>query len=249
VISVNSSVEIEVLRANYPFIHFVESAESGAPYVSSLLKAGLDSGAPVFGILNSDIRYRGDRPILKALFERTSGRIVYANRWESAAGESVPSQPYLYGFDVFLLDRQFADPQAVTGFRMGMPWWDYLLLYDLASKQLPMSSVRSPLFTHLTHPQNWDGAAWRRGLELVSERISKRAREEGPIAALLGQICKHYSPGALPGYMARESRGGVGVLLGTAMVAYVREHCDEVLWAEPNGSGGGYDLRVAHRRT
>lgn len=251
VVSVNNADEIQRLTPLYPQVRFEPlktAAPNGArvhlPEISELLRVGKElSPEDCFALVNSDIEYLGNAGTLRALFEEARGGVVYGNRHERAFNEAEPSLPYLYGYDVFIMDSRVVDPGEMDGFRIGVPWWDYLLLYEMAARGVRLAFVGSPIFAHLTHDQKWDGGSWRVGLSMVAARLRRKASMEGAVAGLFAHFCRSLDYNALPAYLMQEYREPVGVVLGTSMVTFVRERCDRVLWTEEDPRSGTVRLR------
>ncbi|MHB8285902.1 MAG: hypothetical protein ACYDD1_14665 [Caulobacteraceae bacterium] len=245
-ISVNSEEEISTLEPQYPGVRFVElKAEptagnpKGLPYISDILKLGheLDQGA-VFGIVNSDIQFTGDRQVLSEIFRATIGGAAFCNRVERHPVSHFLSLPYLYGYDFVVLDNQFISPKELIGFPIGVPWWDYLLLYLLAARDVPLCKLAGPVISHLTHATAWSGEAWSHQFARVATKLREMSDEEGPTAAILGQICRHFEAGVLPGFVADQIPVELGTLIGNSMVSYIAERCEKVLWFEMDWVNG-----------
>jgi hypothetical protein len=197
------------------------------------------SSGGVFALVNSDIDFRGDVATLDALFEHAQGGAVYGHRCDTIRPGGPPGLPYLYGYDVFFVDAPSVQPASMAGFRIGTPWWDYVLLYDLATRGTPLTMVGSPVFAHLRHPANWKPRAWRSGLALTAAVLRGRAAGDGPLASTLGHLCRSFEADVAPGYQMAEQRGPIGAALGAAMVEHIRERTTGVLWWEPDVGQAG----------
>jgi hypothetical protein len=240
VVSVNNAAEIALLEQSFPDVEFVMSSagQSGAnpkglPSISELLEVGCARPAgSVFAITNSDVAFRGDSDVLQSIFTAGQGGCVYANRYEWAPTSSEPGLPYLYGYDLFVVENTLVSPIEMADFCIGAPWWDYLFLYLLAARDAPLTVVGSPVISHSTHDQQWKFESWRHGLALVAKRIRRLTEEEGPAAALLGYICRSFEEGAISGFAMDRITSELGTVLGTAMVGYIAEISQQVLWFE-----------------
>ena len=238
VISVNNEAEISLLADDYKGVLFVPCQKEVAvnnprhlPTLSEILTLGvsLDTVA-VFAIANSDVSFGGGRQMLEALFEAAKGRVIFSNRHEHAPTGAEVGLPYLYGYDFVLLDKEYVVPDEMKGFLIGSPWWDYLFLYLLAGRDVPLSMLTSPIIVHSTHTQAWNHARWRDGFSEVAKRIRELASEEGPAAALLSFMCRNMEADVLPGFAANEIVTQFGITLGAAMVCYIGQRCEDVLW-------------------
>lgn len=237
VISVNTPAEISTLEPSYPGVLFVESTAAksasnpkGLPHISELISAGQDNAKnEVFAIANSDVLYEGDSSILSDLFSNAREGVIFSHRFERSPIGTAPGLPYLYGFDVVIANKRFLLPSELEGFFIGSPWWDYLFLYLLAARNVPIINCISPLMSHMTHDQAWNNEAWLQGLFAVSRRLREMAMDEGPVAALLGYICHSLDADRMPGFAVGDMVTSFGITLGTAMVSYINQSCSHVV--------------------
>ena len=254
VISVNNRVEVAMLDVDHPGVEFVQSAArrggdnpKGLPDVSEMLKVGCDLPAgTVFALTNSDVEFRGDAEVLNSLFQTAKGGCAFANRYEWLPHSAEPGLPYRYGYDFFIMENSLVAPSELAGFRIGSPWWDYLFLYLVAAREIPLTLIDSPVISHSTHDQAWNIESWTRGLRLIARRIRELCEEEGPAAALLGYVCRSLEEGTTPGFAIESIMQELGTIIGTAMVGYISAACRKALWFEcvvvegsnlPRGSG------------
>ena len=240
VISLNSRVEIAILEDEFPGVNFIRSygkrtAENpkGLPTIPELLSVGVKlRGDSTFAIANSDISFRGDSVVLKELFSAAEGGVVYANRFECSEFSKEPVHPYSYGYDLVILDSRYVVTEELRGFFIGSPWWDYLLLYLMASRDVPMSTISMAVISHLTHNQVWDANNWRKGLGKIAHRIRCMATEEGPAAALLAILCDSLIPENVRAFGMESIVDDFGTALGVAMVAYIAQRTEYTNWFE-----------------
>ena len=199
--------------------------------MSELLDVGcaLPPGT-VFAVANSDVNFQGDAAVLEAIFRASQGGCTFANRHEWPVSGSEPGLPYLYGYDLVVVENTFVSPVELASFCIGAPWWDYLFLYLLAVRGVPLTVIGSPVITHQTHNQQWSFESWRRGLALTANRIRVLTEEEGPAAALLGYMCLNFEDGVVPGFAIDRITSEFGTVLGTAIVNYVAETCQQIMW-------------------
>ena len=152
------------------------------PGIAALLRAaGTASGSHVL-LLNADIAFSdGFLALLPALDPNAA---YYGHRLDVRLGTSAihslqPIAPYEVGFDYFLLPaRLLSGPQPLSlpeGFRIGEPWWDYLLPLLVLARGLPLKKLpaQAGLALHLRHPTNYAHDSWldlgARFLEFVAE--------------------------------------------------------------------------------
>ena len=237
VISMNNQAEIALLEDDYKGVLFTRCKEGDVdnprnlPTLTDMLELGRSlADSRVFAVVNSDVYFSGSPPMLEALFAAAEGRVIMSNRHECAPTGVEVGLPYLYGYDFIIVDRDYIVPEEMKGFIIGSPWWDYLFLYLLAARDVPLSMLTSPVIVHSTHEQAWNHDRWRAGLSEIAKRIRELASEEGPAAALLGFICRNLEAGVMPGFAASEIESQLGIVLGMAMVSYIAERCEEIIW-------------------
>ncbi len=237
-----------MLDEEHPKVEFVASTArrepdnpKGLPAISELLEIGrhLVPGTP-FGVVNSDVEFRGDQDVLRSIFETGREGCVFANRYERPLNSAEPHLPYLYGYDLFVVNNTYVSPQELAQFRIGSPWWDYLFLYMMLVREVPLILLNGPVISHSTHDQAWSEASWMAGLRLVARRLRDLSEEEGPVAGLLGHICRSFEEGAVPGYKIDAIMSAFGVVLGTAMVGCISMGCEKGLWFDGVDEEQGY---------
>ncbi len=237
-----------MLDEEHPKVEFVTSTArrgadnpKGLPAISELLEIGrrLPPGTP-FGLVNSDVEFRGDQDVLSSIFEAGREGCVFANRYERPISSAEPHLPYLYGYDLFVVNNTYVSPQELDQFRIGAPWWDYLFLYMMLVREVPLILLGGPVISHSTHDQAWSETSWMAGLRLVARQLRELSEEEGPVAALLGHICRSFEEGAIPGYTINAITSAFGVVLGTAMVGCISTACERALWFDSVDEEQGY---------
>ncbi len=237
---------VEFVRSHAPK---TERNPKALPALTEMLQVGRDlpEGA-VFAITNSDVEFKGDHVVLAELFNAARGGAIYSNRFEQAPLSMEAGLPYLYGYDLFIFDNRFVCPDDLLGFQIGAPWWDYLLIYLAAARDIPLSVITCPVITHSTHDQAWSVESWSLGLGEVAKILRRLAAEEGPAAALLAYMCRNFEPGVAPSFLAEQIHQKLGTVLGTAMVSYVNERSSEILWFDLVDEGRGHHPRGAVKR-
>jgi hypothetical protein len=245
--------EIPPLADRFPDIEFLPASGADAgggralPLISELIRAGTSyASGDVYGLVNSDIRFTGGRSELEQLFLAAHGGAAFAHRDEVAAPGICSGLPYLYGYDFMLIDRRFIASEDLEGFTIGAPWWDYLTLYLLATRRVPLKVITSPVITHLTHAQVWSEDTARRARALVARRLRHLAEDEGPVAGLLAYLCTSLEEDVLPSYGMDTVGHAFGTLLGTAMVNLIRERCTDALWFDPALQSGPPHAATLH---
>jgi FkbM family methyltransferase len=154
----------------------------GKPGIATLLRsAGTASGSHVL-LLNADIAVRdsllGILPVLDPNAAYYGHRLDVRLRTGAIDSLQVIA-PYEAGFDFFLLPTRFLSepdpPSLPEEFRVGEPWWDYLLPLLLLARGLPLKKFppQAALALHLLHPTRYAHDRWlevgARFLEHVAE--------------------------------------------------------------------------------
>jgi FkbM family methyltransferase len=152
------------------------------PSIAALLReAGTASGSHVL-LLNADIAV--SESLLSVLPALDPNAAYYGNRLDVRLGMNTIDSlraiaPYELGFDYFLLPTRFlSGPEPLTlpeEFRIGEPWWDYLLPLLVLARGLPLKKfpAQSALGLHLRHPARFTPDRWlglgARFLEFIAE--------------------------------------------------------------------------------
>ncbi len=101
---------------------------------------------------------------------------------------------YGWGFDYFLLPPGFIqivnrDSAFPSLFRIGEPWWDYLLPILALAKGYPTKKLEAPHALHHVHPTQYSEECWIRSGEQFLDCITQlSAQGASHIAGLLGEL-------------------------------------------------------------
>ena len=146
-------------------------------------------------LTNADILFTD---VLVNLFPRLDpDGIYYGHRLDvsdtaAPPGAAISAGMYPFGFDYFLLPPAFVE--RLTGdrllpeeFRIGEPWWDYLLpllalAYGYPLKKLP---THLPIALHQRHPTRYSPELWLRNGEIFMQCVERLLRDNGSNAASL----------------------------------------------------------------
>ncbi|MFM7035721.1 MAG: FkbM family methyltransferase [Planctomycetia bacterium] len=121
--------------------------------------------------------------------------VYYGHRHDVAATSSEPGVPvsavvYPFGFDFFLLPPAFI--QRLTGenlvpveFRIGEPWWDYLLPLLALAHGFPLKRFPDefPIAVHQQHPTNYSPDVWLRNGAILLQCVERLLGDAGSNAA------------------------------------------------------------------
>lgn len=170
-VSFNTPEEIEALRASYDGVEFVSTGRSGkgihkAPYalISSMIDYAEQCKYEHAFIVNSDITISDPGSKLAGYFEASANGLVFANRYDHNGDLQNPTR-YDYGFDAFIIHRNYFGILPQTLFAMGQTWWDYWIPYRFIKSGIPIQLVKEPIFMHHRHKVQYDQKEWERMTE------------------------------------------------------------------------------------
>ena len=156
------------------------------PSIIEMLRAiGSSPGAHVL-LTNADIAFTD--VLGKLLGELDSEAVYYGHRVEMQEG-AIPGEIrstgiYPVGFDYFLLPAGLVQALAVEGlppgdFRIGEPWWDYLLPVLALARGFPLKKLppEMPIALHYSHPTRYSHGLWLRNGELFLECVQALLRD------------------------------------------------------------------------
>ena len=167
IISVNVKAEIDQLSDVFPDIDFMEVARSAAPltgknhvYLDDVLVVLKNSGAPICGIVNSDVILTDDPAFFQLLESEAPNSLVFGQRLDVNSPTSREGDVYTWGFDYFFFDRRFAGIYPNSDLCLGAPWWDYWvpLVPLLLNKSVKL--LISPVAYHPKHDIKWSKDLW-----------------------------------------------------------------------------------------
>ena len=198
-------------------------------WVSDALARAAETGAPVVGLVNADIRLDLHPAQRAALLDRARAGIIACNRMDLGHAAQAEGPFYRYGYDLVLMPREAAARLDMRGFAFGVPWWDYWILLDALMQDLPVSVVRCAGVRHLAHRHAWQGTGWMRALATVMEHIAPRrdalaALRLGPVGDAIAGLLAALA--ALPGegYPLQDLAERAGTRFGVEIVRLVERN-------------------------
>jgi len=142
----------------------------GRPAMVDLLAAGVERSSEHLLITNSDILF--NQAFRNALGELAPDAMYYGRRHDvrenaQGAGPLRIVQAYEWGFDYFLMPGAFARTVVAEGllpaeFRIGEPWWDYLIPVLAHALGFPVKRIgpQRVLALHYVHDQRFSQRTW-----------------------------------------------------------------------------------------
>ena len=167
VVSLNSREEVEQLEPIYKNVVFQTvdrdaRAEAGKPlvYIDDIFSYLRHYGTKVCGIVNSDIRLKGDQDFISFICNQVEDAIVLSSRLDIDSSEQEVGEIYKYGFDVFFFDKKLLEQFPPSQFCLGLPWWDYFMPIVCAQKGVTVKYFATPIAYHVKHPVNYRKELW-----------------------------------------------------------------------------------------
>jgi FkbM family methyltransferase len=173
-------------------------ATAARPSIGALLQAAKAEPSTHVLLTNADIAFGDGFGELVASLDPEAA--YYGHRLdvvlESNALESLKAvAPYEWGFDFFLLPARFLDAVAAESlpavFRVGEPWWDYLLPLLVLARGFPLKKMpkQAPLAVHVMHPTRYVHELWlEHGARFLESVAQLRALSPCHAIGLLDEI-------------------------------------------------------------
>ncbi|MHB8120727.1 MAG: glycosyltransferase [Desulfuromonadaceae bacterium] len=163
VISVNTAPEIAILKSNFPDVIFVETQRDaretmGRPliFLDDVLAALAAFGAPICGIINSDIHLDAKFELADCIAREAVSSLIIGHRIDVDKLGSTDGEVYLNGFDLFFFDRNLCDIVPPNDFCLGATWWDTWLPLIMLIKGIKVKQLMHPGAYHVKHDNRWD---------------------------------------------------------------------------------------------
>ncbi len=164
VISLNSAEEAEVITRNFPDIPVkivtrTAVATSGRPFVffDDVCSALSGECSEVCGIVNSDIFLKADSGFVNFVAETVGDGFLFGSRIDVDSMENLDGEKFIYGFDFFFFNRRIVECFPLSGFCLGVPWWDYWAPFVPLARGVQCRELLSPVAFHVRHETNWSG--------------------------------------------------------------------------------------------
>jgi len=151
-----------------PGVHWIEVAER--PSIAELFRIIEHEVDQHALLVNADIALT--RELERLLPELDPSAVYYGQRFDVEMGDQASDSMlqngfYRWGFDYFLLPSEFTrlvnrEGRIPEAFKIGEPWWDYLLPVLAIGLGFPIKRLRSPspIALHYTHEAKYSQARW-----------------------------------------------------------------------------------------
>jgi hypothetical protein len=167
ILSLNCPEEIDVLKHDFPEVDFIKAERTGKEtfgkpysYIIDLINAMKLRTEGVFGIINSDVRFRGlTRVLTKVLEKKAENKLLYLRRYDIDTVDSNEGEYFFTGMDAFFLHTKHAGLfSSIEGLVMGQPEWDHRMVYAAVKSGMEVLEIKNPIAYHLKHKQRWTAA-------------------------------------------------------------------------------------------
>lgn len=200
-----------------------EAYGRGGAWIAEALGHALDTGAPVVGLVNADIRLDLDADRRAALLDRAASTMLVCNRMDVAHAGQHEGTCYRYGYDLVLMPREVALRLDLEGFAFGVPWWDYWIVLDALMQGMPVQAVQCDGVRHLAHKAAWNRPGWLRALRVMVAHLAPRRAAlaglgMGPVADAVVDMLIAIAPRAQGGYPVDDMLTVAGTRFGLEVV-------------------------------
>ncbi len=169
VVAVQNEGESERLAGSFPHVCFKEVSppvngmfSKATPLIKSITDQAIEENDSVL-IINSDISIK-DRPSSFASNWAVHPKTLNVGiRWNASPGSKHRTREP-WGIDAFLITKPMAETIPDLGFQIGLPGWDFWIVYHLHLNGYAVNVTKSRLF-HENHPRGWnkqDQSSYRR---------------------------------------------------------------------------------------
>ena len=165
VLSFNAPSEIEVLKAYYDveFVPCFRTMEGlfNVPYVpiSAFIDYAKEHGLEQVMLINSDIVIKDETSRLNDYLGHAHHGLIFSNRHDHNGDFQNPTV-YSFGFDVFVIHKNFYYLIPQSMFCMGQTWWDYWIPYRFITNKIPAYLVKETMFYHMRHNVQYSTEQW-----------------------------------------------------------------------------------------
>jgi hypothetical protein len=167
VVAVQAVEEIPSLESLFPSVQFVATDRTGVElgYPSRVNIAAMIEHGP--GILiNSDIKIDTTPRQFAADWSPVSKQFNVGVRYDFD-GPGKAKHLCKYGIDAFLITEEIMAVMEDHGFVIGVPVWDYWIIWHAITRGFRIKTKLTPGMLHLNHPMGWSDADMTNGLNIM----------------------------------------------------------------------------------
>lgn len=169
VVAVQAPGETDTLRPLFPYVTFKEYPlpektmySKATPSIKNIANQSIEENDYAL-ILNSDISIKDSQTQFYQRWVPKDDALTIGIRWNGSPGSKKRTRES-WGIDAFLLSPQMALMVPEMGFQIGLPGWDFWMVYLFHLAGYHIETSRSRLFHH-RHDKGWnsqDQLAYRR---------------------------------------------------------------------------------------
>lgn len=171
IVAVQLPDEVERVRRNFPGVHVVTDNRVGDAFNKPRhlrIKALTDQATdcPIL-LINSDISIESSPEEFKADWIDVEDRVFRVGcRWDqNPKGTSLNGS----GIDAFRVTPAIGKLLPEHGYCIGMPMWDYWIVWELLLKKYEIAAKIDPGLVHVNHAQGWTQEDLRVGWKLFGQ--------------------------------------------------------------------------------
>lgn len=167
IISCNVKKEIELVKAEFPEVEFVEMKRDGhelmgkpCPYIYDMLQVLKERADEICGIVNSDIHLRNfTQEMYQTVWKDAHEEIHFMRRNDVESIEDITKMKYdmfFGGIDVFIFQKKDIECIQDDGLLMGQAMWDYWLPIMFCENGKKVREILNPVIFHVKHELGWN---------------------------------------------------------------------------------------------
>lgn len=157
-----------ILEPQFPGVNFVTTDLTGAGAYGlpnrPRIKAIVDQGPGL--LINSDIKITSTEEEFKEDWTPKSKQFNVGVRWDFD-GPKTPKTINKCGVDAFLITEEVMRLLPDVGFLIGVPMWDYWIIWHMMTERFRIQSKVSQGLLHLKHEINWTNEDMERGKAIM----------------------------------------------------------------------------------
>ena len=186
--AVQTAEDCAVLAPLFPGVDFVATELTGSDLYAApnriRIKVLVDQGPGL--LINSDIKLDTSAREFNHDWQPSLRQFNVGVRYDFD-GPGKPKEMNPYGIDAFLITEEVMRLLPDVGFVLGVPMWDYWIVWHMMTERFSIETKLTPGLLHLRHVVNWSERDTRIGYSLMDAHYgldSKRRilREIIPLA-------------------------------------------------------------------
>ena len=164
VVAIQAEHEIQELQPQFPQVQFIACSQieedSSRVNICAMIKQGPGL------LINSDIKIESTQEEFNIDWEPKPKQFNVGVRYDFD-GPGEPKTLNKYGIDAFLITEEIINAIEDHGFVIGIPVWDYWIIWHMITKGFKIKTKRSPGLLHLNHPMGWPMSDMPKGMEIM----------------------------------------------------------------------------------